>query len=120
MSKEFATPSMNRESLSFSFEPNASTWYNIIVTDADGNKAISNPMWVEVKAAPAAEVKGAPATEVKSGARYIVKQGDTVYHIAIRYGTTMQAIILANNLHNPDLIYPGQSFIIPGLSEFTK
>lgn len=120
MSKEFATPSMNRESLSFSFEPNASTWYNIIVTDADGNKAISNPMWVEVKAAPAAEVKGAPATEVKSGARYIVKQGDTVYHIAIRYGTTMQAIILANNLHNPDLIYPGQSFIIPGVSEFTK
>ena len=49
---------------------------------------------------------------------YVVKKGDTIYKIAKRYGTTMQAIILANNLRNPDLIYPGQILLIPGASEF--
>ena len=52
-----------------------------------------------------------PAHEV-----YVVKKGDTVYKIAKRYGTTMQAIILGNNLRNPDLIYPGQILFIPGVS----
>lgn len=46
---------------------------------------------------------------------YVVRQGDTVYFIAQRFGTTMQAIILANNLRNPDLIFPGQVLIIPGV-----
>ena len=45
---------------------------------------------------------------------YVVKKGDTVYKIAKRFGTTMQAIILANNLRNPNLIYPGQVLYIPG------
>ena len=44
---------------------------------------------------------------------YVVKKGDTVYKIAKRFGTTMQAIILANNLRNPNLIYPGQVLLIP-------
>lgn len=52
-----------------------------------------------------------PAHEV-----YVVKKGDTVYKIAKRFGTTMQAIILGNNLRNPDLIYPGQILFIPGAS----
>ena len=52
-----------------------------------------------------------PAHEV-----YVVKKGDTIYKIAKRYGTTMQAIILANNLRNPNLIYPGQILLIPGVS----
>ena len=51
-----------------------------------------------------------PAHEV-----YVVKKGDSVYKIAKRYGTTMQAIILGNNLRNPDLIYPGQILFIPGI-----
>ncbi|KJS50884.1 MAG: hypothetical protein VR66_00325 [Peptococcaceae bacterium BRH_c23] len=50
---------------------------------------------------------------------YVVKTGDTIYKIAKRYGTTMQAIILANNLRNPDLIYPGQILFIPGASRLT-
>ncbi|WP_088187693.1 LysM peptidoglycan-binding domain-containing protein [Desulfosporosinus sp. FKA] len=54
-----------------------------------------------------------PAHEV-----YVVKKGDTVYKIAKRYGTTMQAIILANDLRNPDLIYPGQILFIPGASAY--
>ncbi|MDR3543517.1 MAG: LysM peptidoglycan-binding domain-containing protein [Desulfosporosinus sp.] len=49
-----------------------------------------------------------PAHEV-----YVVKPGDSVYKIAKRYGTTMQAIILGNNLRNPDRIYPGEILYIP-------
>ena len=39
---------------------------------------------------------------------YVVKKGDSVYKIAKRFGTTMEAIIVVNKLHNPSLIYPGQ------------
>ncbi|KUO71414.1 MAG: hypothetical protein APF81_06110 [Desulfosporosinus sp. BRH_c37] len=53
----------------------------------------------------------APAHQV-----YVVKKGDSVYKIAKRFGTTMQAIILANNLRNPNLIYPGQILLIPTVS----
>ena len=53
----------------------------------------------------------APANKV-----YVVKKGDSVYKIAKRFGTTMEAIILANNLRNPNLIYPGQVLLIPMVS----
>ena len=48
---------------------------------------------------------------------HVVRKGDTVWKLSKRYGTTMQAIILANNLRNPDLIYPGQTLFIPGATE---
>jgi len=47
---------------------------------------------------------------------YVVKKGDSVYKIAKRFGTTMEAIIVANKLHNPSLIYPGQVLLIPKVS----
>lgn len=53
-----------------------------------------------------------PSPEPKT---YVVKKGDSVYKIAQRFGTTMQAIILGNNLRNPDLIFPGQVLYIPGV-----
>ncbi|MBN1430875.1 MAG: LysM peptidoglycan-binding domain-containing protein [Anaerolineae bacterium] len=43
---------------------------------------------------------------------YTVQQGDTLGRIALRFGTTYQAIALLNNLTNPDIIYPGQVLII--------
>lgn len=39
---------------------------------------------------------------------YVVKSGDTLSAIAIKYGTTYQVIAAKNNIANPDLIYPGQ------------
>ena len=55
-------------------------------------------------------------TPVPSEKVYVVKKGDTVYKIAKRFGTTMEAIIAANNLRNPNLIYPGQVLLIPTVS----
>lgn len=51
----------------------------------------------------------APATSTK----YTVKSGDTLSAIAARHGTTVQAIAQANNISNPNKIYPGQVLTIP-------
>ncbi len=55
-----------------------------------------------------------PATTPSSSTvTYTVKPGDTLYKIAATYGTTVSAIVAANNIPNPNLIYPGQVFVIP-------
>ncbi|MFO7664235.1 MAG: LysM peptidoglycan-binding domain-containing protein [Chloroflexota bacterium] len=45
---------------------------------------------------------------------YVVQPGDTLSKIARQYGTTVQAIVQANNIPNPNLIYVGQVLVIPG------
>ena len=44
---------------------------------------------------------------------YTVKSGDTLGEIAARYGVNYMDIARANNIENPDLIFPGQVFKIP-------
>ncbi|MGD6819145.1 glycosyl hydrolase family 18 protein [Metabacillus sp. 84] len=44
---------------------------------------------------------------------YTVKQGDTVYQIAFRYGTAAEDIIQANQLPNPEQLVVGQALVIP-------
>lgn len=47
------------------------------------------------------------------GQTYVVQPGDTLYSIAVRYDTTVQALMVANNLSNPNLIYVGQTLKVP-------
>lgn len=58
-----------------------------------------------------------PATSPPSSSgqaiSHTVRPGDTVYSIARRYGTSVQAISQANGLVNPSQIYVGQSLKIP-------
>ena len=44
----------------------------------------------------------------------IVKKGDTLYGIAKQYQTTVQRLVELNNIQNPNLIYIGQTLIVPG------
>jgi LysM repeat protein len=44
---------------------------------------------------------------------HVVQPGETLYSIAARYGTTVQAIIDANGITNPDQIYQGQKLNVP-------
>jgi len=44
---------------------------------------------------------------------YMVKARDTLSEIALQYQTNYQAIAELNNLTNPHLIFPGQTFVIP-------
>ncbi len=47
------------------------------------------------------------------GINYTVKVGDTLHDIAAQYGVSTTEIIQANNLANPDLIFPGDHVNIP-------
>lgn len=47
---------------------------------------------------------------------YVIQRGDTLGNIASRYGLTVGALMRANNLANPELIYAGQRLIIPQAS----
>ena len=45
--------------------------------------------------------------------RATVKSGDTLSAIAARFGTTVADLVSVNNITNPNLIYVGQTLIIP-------
>jgi len=47
------------------------------------------------------------------GQCYVVQRGDTLYSLAIRWGTTVYAIMVRNNLTNPNCIYVGQVLCRP-------
>ena len=44
---------------------------------------------------------------------YIVQPGDTLWSIAARHGSTVQAIMQANRLTDPNAIYAGLRLFIP-------
>ena len=43
---------------------------------------------------------------------YIVRRGDTLSEIALKYNTTVNRLVLLNNIQNRNLIFPGQQIII--------
>jgi LysM repeat protein len=44
---------------------------------------------------------------------YVVQQGDSLFGIALRYNVTVQQLMDANNLTNPDYVFSGQRLQIP-------
>lgn len=52
-------------------------------------------------------------TSVAGGQIHVVKLGEWIWQIARIYGVDPQAIIDANNLSNPGLIFPGMELTIP-------
>jgi LysM repeat protein len=59
--------------------------------------------------APAAWAAPAEASSLT----HVVRPGENLYRIALRYGTTVSAIAAANHISNPNRIYVGQRLIIP-------
>ncbi len=57
---------------------------------------------------------GGPTPQPGGGFWYTVRPGDTLAKLAYRYGTTVQAIMAANGLKNPNRIYVGQRLWLPG------
>jgi LysM repeat protein len=61
-----------------------------------------------------APTAAAGTTVAGGGGRiHVVKPGEWIWQIARLYGVDPQAIIDANNLTNPGLIYPGTELVIP-------
>jgi len=45
---------------------------------------------------------------------YLVQFGDTLFRIALRFRTSVYALMIANHIPNPNLIFAGMRLIIPG------
>ncbi len=56
----------------------------------------------------------APQTWYTCAAYHTVKFGDTLNSISRLYGVSVQALMAANNIYNPNLIYAGQTLCVPG------
>jgi N-acetylmuramoyl-L-alanine amidase len=62
---------------------------------------------------PTAGTTAEPSSPTGKTITHTVQRGETLSGIAQRYGTTVAAIIAANNIKNPSLIYSGQKLNIP-------
>ena len=51
---------------------------------------------------------------------HIVQPGETLSSIAIRYGVTVEALMAANDLADPNYVYVGQRLVVPGGSEAAR
>ncbi|MEZ4552467.1 MAG: LysM peptidoglycan-binding domain-containing protein [Dehalococcoidia bacterium] len=69
-------------------------------------------------ASAASDLTAGPAgtstvSQQASSETYAVQAGDTLYSIAQRFGSTVDAVASANGISDPNLIYPGQMLTIP-------
>ncbi|WP_258723531.1 LysM peptidoglycan-binding domain-containing protein [Cellulomonas sp. NS3] len=64
--------------------------------------------------APAAAPAAAAAAPAPAAATHTVARGETVSHVAKRYGTTVAAIVSANGLDARAFVRAGQTLAIPG------
>jgi LysM repeat protein len=73
-----------------------------------------SPTNTPVPTTAAAATQAPTATPLPTGqVTHVVRRGENMFRIALRYGTTVQAIASANGIANPALIYVGQSLVIP-------
>lgn len=79
----------------------------IIIPGVDVN---AQPAVTATTAAPA--VTAAPSAAA-AGGTYVIQDGDLLGALAIKFGVSEQAILAANGLSNPDLLYAGRTIIIP-------
>ncbi len=85
-------------------------WYNTTVEELVKLNDIQNPNLIYVEQKILITTSGDPNKETHI--TYVVKKGDTLTKLAIRYGTTINSIVKLNNIENPNLIYIGQVLTI--------
>jgi LysM repeat protein len=93
--------------------------HRVTVTDLVAWNRIENPSLIRVGQRivlepPAPVVAPAPPPAPASAPLvHVARGGDTLWDIAIRYGTTVDAIVVANRLNDPSFIRVGQAITIP-------
>jgi LysM repeat protein len=86
--------------------------YNTTVEAVAAANGIRNPQLIYV--GQKLTIPPGGTTPPPGGGRtHVVQPGENLFRIALRYGTTPQAIAVANNLPNIHLIYAGQVLRIP-------
>ena len=59
----------------------------------------------------------APTPDSDESAVYIVQAGDSLLSIAGRYGITLDELVAANGLDDPNFVFSGQRLVIPAVGE---
>lgn len=79
---------------------------------------------IRIPLAPDPTLPAAPPTAVPTALPadpapvivHVVQPGETLFRIATRYGVTVNAMVEANDITDPTLIYAGQQLLIPGFT----
>jgi len=87
--------------------------YNTTVEAIAAANGIRNPQLIYVGQELTIPQGGGTTPSSGGGQTHVVRPGENLFRIALRYGTTPQAIAAANNLPNIHLIYVGQVLRIP-------
>jgi putative chitinase len=87
--------------------------YNTTVEAIAAANNIRNPQLIYVGQRLTIPRGGGTTPSPGGGRTHVVRPGENLFRIALRYGTTAQAIAAANNLPNIHLIYVGQVLRIP-------
>jgi LysM repeat protein len=91
--------------------------FGISLAELQKLNGITNPDQIAVGQklrVPAATSGGGSATSTAGqGKTYVVQQGDTLFKIALRFGVTVAALQSANNISDPNKVYPGQVLKMP-------
>lgn len=86
--------------------------YDTTVAEIAGINKIANPSLIYVgqilKIVPGQTADGAAKVQTVT-----VRRGDTLWAISKSFHVSVDSIVHANKIRNPDLIYPGQVLIIP-------
>ncbi len=85
--------------------------YNTTVDELAALNGIVDPSLIRI--GQVLRVQGSVVPSPGPEVGYVVQAGDTLYSIARRYGTTVEAIQRANGLVNPWYIAIGQELLIP-------
>lgn len=67
----------------------------------------------QVLTIPGGQASPTPTLPAGEETVHIVQRGENLFRIALRYGTTIQAVASRNSIVNPSLIWVGQKLIIP-------
>jgi len=95
--------------------PSYSFQHNDIYLD-DASLVVVGGAPVNNNPAPGATAAPTVAPTQVQGLRYVVQPGDNYYRIARRFGVSVQSILTANRVTNPNLLYVGTVLIIPGVT----
>ncbi len=107
-----ADPTESADSVEETGEPEQDT----ATEEADTSEELQTEIVEETPeptATPTPEPVETPQPVTLTPGKHIIQGGETLYRIAVTYGTTVEALAQANSITNPSLIHPGQELTIP-------
>jgi LysM repeat protein len=87
--------------------------FGVSLADLQQLNKITNPDQITIGQKLQIPASRSPTAVPVKGKTYVVQQGDTLFKIALRFGVTVAALQSANNISDPNKVYPGQVLKIP-------